>query len=595
MYLSGAGTGKLWWVIIAAALLIFSVVLSSCASEAIAAAPSVSTGSAPDTGNIIVTVSDSETGAAVDGVVVRVTNMDLVDGIDNRKLQIGPCELGQYLVISAPNYKTEFRPCTGLSEYKVTLSKINLADDPNYSWTSALNCESCHKEQLFSGYNEFPEWKRSAHANVFSNKFFASIYQGLNRYGSTVEVNPSIDPAFKLDSGGQAGDCAYCHAPATIPASAAPIDLTPYFEHHDGVAGEGITCDVCHKVVDVLLDDDKYPKYTGILSFKFVRNQQSLYVGSFSKFPAPLTDSTYTCSPVLSKSEFCAACHYGKFNEMTIYNSYGEWRESSYGKDSRDPEYRTCQDCHMSHAVEKVNVPLSQRSACSETAPEYQNFDHNVMDFGLEEGESTREIPRLIKKAASLKVEVKYEPENNNLLKLRVTVVNTNAGHKFPTDSPLRHLILLVKPTDQSNSPLRQVSGNTIPDWGGSQSNSNYPGVSGYAGMAGTIYANLMVDEITGLSPTAAYWRQTRQLYLTADGKSPDTRLSPQDPQVTEYEFQAPDLGNIRVQVRLIYRFAFFDLMMQKDWDRPDVIAAEINCEMDISQAYEHECQNDYK
>lgn len=595
---SGAGTGRLWWVIIAAVLLIFPFVLISCASTVIAAPQPTPRAIPADSGNITVIVSDNETQASVDGVVVRVANSTLVDGIDHRKLQIGPCDLGQYLVISAPNYKTEFVACTGLSTYEVSLTKIRFVDDVNYSWLSAQSdCAECHTGNLYIGYNEISEWGKSAHARVFIDPYFASIYQGLNRYGQTIVPDPYSDPAFKLDSGGQAGDCAYCHAPAAISASMAQTDLTSYYPRLGGAMGEGVTCDICHKVIGVVLDKSNYPAFPGLLSLKFLRTSGPLIVGPFSNIPSSsgFGTTTYTCAPVLSTSQFCASCHYGKFNDMTIYNSYGEWMASPYGKDPQDAGYRTCQDCHMSHMAVDANHLSSRRGACAETDPDYQNFDHNVMDVGKPgpdpvQPNSAPEIPRLMERAASLAVKVNYEPEKDNLLKIRVEVENTRAGHKFPTDSPLRHLILAVTPKDQFDNLLKQVSGESIPAWGGNGDYSATNGIKGYAGTAGTIYANLMVDEMTNRSPTAAYWNKTRYLYPPVDGKSSDTRLVPKDPQVTEYAFQIPDLGNIRVQVKLIYRFAFFDLMIQKNWNRPDVIVTTVDCEIDISQTHEQDC-----
>jgi hypothetical protein len=39
----------------------------------------------------------------------------------------------------------------------------------------------------------------------------------------------------------------------------------------------------------------------------------------------------------------------------------------------------------------------------------------------------------------------------------------------------------------------------------------------------------------------------------------------------SKYSFDVPETGDVMVTVRLVYRFAFYDLMMQKGWDRPDI------------------------
>ena len=41
-----------------------------------------------------------------------------------------------------------------------------------------------------------------------------------------------------------------------------------------------------------------------------------------------------------------------------------------------------------------------------------------------------------------------------------------------------------------------------------------------------------------------------------------------------------PDEGDVKVTVELIYRFAFYDLLVWKEWfDRPDIVVAELDCE----------------
>jgi hypothetical protein len=170
-------------------------------------------------------------------------------------------------------------------------------------------------------------------------------------------------------------------------------------------------------------------------------------------------------------------------------------------------------------------------------------------------------------------------------------VENQKAGHKFPTDTPLRHLILVVNVADQFEYFLAPLEGPTLPSWAGtSNPEMSANGVVGYADQAGVIYANLLVDERTNTWPAMAYWNKTNYLFEGEDGKNSDTRLAPRDPQVTEYTFPVPDLGDVHVTVRLIYRYAFFDLMDQKDWVRPDVTVVTADCRMPIGQVQEMDC-----
>ena len=156
-------------------------------------------------------------------------------------------------------------------------------------------------------------------------------------------------------------------------------------------------------------------------------------------------------------------------------------------------------------------------------------------------------IPLLVKEAATVNIdEVKI---GGGQIKIKVTIVNSGAGHKFPTDSPLRHLILYIEATDERNNPLTQVSGPMIPKVGDSD----------YAGLPGQIYANILKDKDMNSSPTVAYWNPVESAWLGSD-----TRLVPKVPVQSEYSFVAPSNGSARITIKLIYRDMFLNLADQK-------------------------------
>ena len=62
-----------------------------------------------------------------------------------------------------------------------------------------------------------------------------------------------------------------------------------------------------------------------------------------------------------------------------------------------------------------------------------------------------------------------------------VSITNDQTGHHVPTDSPLRHLILLVQATDGQGQALPQLDGPTVPEWGG----VGDPAQGYYAGLRG--------------------------------------------------------------------------------------------------------------
>ena len=51
--------------------------------------------------------------------------------------------------------------------------------------------------------------------------------------------------------------------------------------------------------------------------------------------------------PLIEESQFCAPCHFGVFWDALIYNSFGEWLESSYS----DPSFENAKTCLKSNVV----------------------------------------------------------------------------------------------------------------------------------------------------------------------------------------------------------------------------------------------------
>jgi hypothetical protein len=553
----------------------------------------------------------------VNEVVVRVGDTYYTDDGADGRFSV-PCEENQWIYAWAPGYEIKSAQCVGHNPYEIQLKHLDAdtLDNSYYIWSAAVNdCNTCHGGQFMpnekgASYDEMNEWLRSGHGNVFRGGYFESMYIGKSVTGKPsipaepviidnewvpVPAEKSLDyhgPGFQMDFPEQPGNCAYCHVPASISSSQESILLSPFFSDLGGAWEEGVTCDVCHKVFEVVLADDKnpFPDRPGVLSYRFLRPDTGWFItGPFSNLltkpkeglnlitNARLPYHRSTCTPLFSQSEFCAPCHFGKFGDTVVYNSYGEWRGSSFAKNPAAPGYRTCQDCHMSRMdVNDRTTLTSQRQACSASNLEFQNFDHNMMDFGeytdLRNGTKS-DIPRMVKGAAELQVTFGSEAPGANTLDVNVKVTNKKAGHKFPTDSPLRHLILVVEAEDRVNTRLMQVGGERIPNWGGPGPISPVGiantlkdiGIRDYAGLPGKVFANLLVEEETNLSPGMAYWNETKLAFVdSTNGRDSDTRLVPGKPDLSTYSFAMPDEGDVEIRVRLIYRYAFYDLVANR-------------------------------
>jgi hypothetical protein len=153
-------------------------------------------------------------------------------------------------------------------------------------------------------------------------------------------------------------------------------------------------------------------------------------------------------------------------------------------------------------------------------------------------------------------------------IQVAVTITNDQTGHHVPTDSPLRHLLLLVQPVDSNGAPLSQINGPVIPDWGG----VGDPQAGYYAGLPGTGYAKILQERWTNVSPSGAYWNHTVILS--------DNRIPAMGSDETHYVFAAPASGSVDLQARLLFRRAFITLADQKSWQLTDILMEETTIQL---------------
>lgn len=163
----------------------------------------------------------------------------------------------------------------------------------------------------------------------------------------------------------------------------------------------------------------------------------------------------------------------------------------------------------------------------------------------------------LLQNAVSVDVNANRQGEQ---IVVTVNVTNDQTGHHVPTDSPLRHLILIVRAIDEQGHFLRQTEGPTIPEYGGiGNSDQGY-----YAGLPGKIFAKVLEELWTEVSPTGAYWNPTRILS--------DNRLAAFATDTSTYTFSSGTDNEVTVEVKLLFRRAFIDLIAKKNWNTPDIL-----------------------
>ncbi len=466
----------------------------------------------------------------------------------------------------------------GTDQVILTIKAHANTDNPDYDWLSAFsdsgysgsgedgNCQNCHADsESQNPAFPFTEWEGDAHALSAQNPRFLSMYLGTDLQGNQspqtaffsnrdygrvpLRPDPSqpyYGPGYKLDFPDTAGNCAACHTPAAAIDSAYDVDPTTV----SGVAKEGITCDFCHKIWDIDLDDRSglpYPNMPGVLSIEFRRPPEGhqFFAGPYDDV-APGED---TLTPIQQESQICAACHYGIFWDTVVYNSFGEWLESPYSDSERAKaaglaSAKTCQDCHM---------PAGNTDHFATLASGGQTRDPQTIYSHRMPGASDE---TLLQNTITLTATARRDGEK---LIVDVTILNDQAGHHVPTDSPLRQMILLVSAADQQGQTLTFQDGPTVPEWGG----VGDPGGGYYAGLPGKGFAKILSELWTEISPSGAYWNQTRLLS--------DNRIPALGTDTSTYIFAAPESGEATVKISLLFRRAFKELMDQKGWDTPDI------------------------
>jgi len=472
----------------------------------------------------------------------------------------------------APGYYIGWIKVTPSQDHVIiNLKPYYATDNPNYSWFSheglegSRSCGECMP-------THYEEWLADAHSQSAVNLRFLSMYLGTDIYGNQspltqyvfhkdygripVRPDPSqpyYGPGFKLDFPDSAGNCATCHVPAMAAKPGMAYAADPSLA--TGIELEGVFCEFCHKIGDVILDPSTglpYPNMPGVLSMRLYRPEegQQLFFGTFD-------DVTRRVSylPLLEESAFCAPCHFGVFWDTVVYNSYGEWLESPYS----DPETgMTCQKCHMP-VTDDTYFVLPEKGGLER--PPGRIFSHK-MPGALDE--------TLLQNAVTMQVSAQMQ---GGELRVRVSITNDKTGHYVPTDSPLRHLILLVRATDEAGA-LIQTGGPKVPDWGG----IGDPEQGYYGGLPGKAFAKVLEELWTEVSPTGSYWNMTRVVS--------DNRLAPFATDVSEYSFALRTPGKVSVEVTLLFRRAYKTLMDQKKWDVPDIIMEHELFELMVSDSH---------
>ncbi len=450
-------------------------------------------------------------------------------------------------------------------DLRIELVRYQMNDNRRYEWIGPEGkegCQNCHQAITEMSLKD-------AHMQSARNPRFLTMYEGKDilgnqspptRYapGSGIwnasrvpqqpgSSKPYYGPGYILDFPGTAGNCTSCHIPgASIPYNVDPRDVK-------GADRYGVHCDFCHKVANVNLNPVSHMPHRGVTGvhamdirrpFTDDPKRHQLFFGTFED--APPGD---TKLPLFQESRYCAPCHFGVFWDTVVYNSYGEWLQSSYA-DPKSGKAKTCQECHMPSPTVYKGRPITN------IAPGKGGIERNPAAIHNHNMTVDAELLR-----NSLTMEASAKNQNGKVT-VHVTLINDKTGHHIPTDSPLRHMILLVEARDSRGKALKQLAGPKLPDWCGVGDVNK----GQYSGLPGKAYAKLLKEKWTEIFPSGAYWNHTELVS--------DNRLAAFATDTSTYKFDMPKKDDAVISVKLLYRRAFIKLMEQKRWDVPDIVMA---------------------
>ncbi len=287
--------------------------------------------------------------------------------------------IGVLALLSGPGYSP--RAAAQTAPASTFLRTDNLPQVNPTGWTSSKVCGECHQAI-------HAVWQHSLHAKSWSNGVFQAGYRRtIETYGEE-----------------SARMCLSCHAPT--------VRHGKDFAVRKPLTAEGITCDFCHSIRAVDLNDASDPIRLTVGGAKY---------GPLQHLQSPAHEIIN--SELHKRSEFCAACHeYRNRHGLRLLSTYSEWKESSFAKRGTQ-----CQDCHMPLVPGRV-VALNVKQ---DTATSVNLHDIS----GSHDIEKVRE-------AITLEFDGFEWLGESVWVYLKAT--NKGSGHCFPTGLPTHRAVLEV-------------------------------------------------------------------------------------------------------------------------------------------------------
>ena len=453
-------------------------------------------------------------GAPVEGAVVLQGGTHVHHRTDERgrtRLVRDPNVVGdQAVVVSHPEARITHRNWSeaGADPVVIELSRYDRSDNPDYRFQdpgeperrrTTAQCGHCHNT-----LND--DWFASPHRTSASNPHVHDSYAGTSHAltneadcqqrggrwalarlpgggdgmrcfvgdGHLTAQPGCLDADCLVQPSGK-GQCADCHAPA-INGVTGDRDL---LEAHGIAYDYGVSCDVCHRVESV--HEQGAPGVAGKLQLLRPSEPGDPVLGAGGLLPltfGPSHDSPNVRMGSVQRDHYrdgslCSGCH--QYDQeataglpapnaqrwpegrLPVHSTYAEWKAGVFG------DQVPCNACHMPPDADVLN------------GADHQNFPDSptglVAGWIRPPGSVRRHVwfgPRqpesgLLEHAATLYLNKAREGDR---WVVRVTTINSGAGHAVPTGEPQRQALLRVT-LSCDDQPQPHVGGDVLPAYAG--------------------------------------------------------------------------------------------------------------------------------
>jgi len=407
-------------------------------------------------------------------------------------------------------------------EVTVVLPRLDLSDHPDYVWANAspttdpedvMACGTCHPWQ-------HDQWIDSRHARMADNGHVTWERKRMRKADASAP-----------------DDCHGCHQPA----HAADHPESPWRPR--GMQA-GNHCDFCHKIARVA--DLQKSGVLGGYALARPDPKRATRPGSIQHVFGTAPDATFAYmgaaySALFAQGHLCGGCHQGGgrgdeggLPKLDTHEEWSRWLETRTAPEDR----KSCQDCHMAGAsiFSSAGKPMDQMAWDGlHRSPE---AIHSHRFFGSE--------PPFAMEALKVDVDKRRDLDTGEWI-VKVSVTNTGAGHKVPTGTWSKRVVVGVWAT-VAGKPLVQRSGSRT--WLQPAAPTDVAYAPGdWTNPGGFVLGVRAAADPDGRQTAPPFWQ------IWPRDQVVDTRLEPDETRVAVCRFEGTQ-GTVvpAVEVRILHR-----------------------------------------